>query len=203
MCWDSENHNHMVYKSMRLCNFSHTFDCTCNMRAMLLTWWFNKWACIFCGEELVIDCSDLYGHLPCFHKKPCTLQDTFRGRVCACPLVDGVQFQGDGYTSCVGKNLFLHIYARLKGVYAPCFKEKMFVAKYWRLHILVNKQIERKSSYRPNLWISLIYTYRSRWNPNLRSVQKIDRSVKCSFKPCFYLYFTMRTSSHSSCIPIT
>lgn len=31
------------------------------------------------------------------------LQDTFRGRVCQCPLVDGVQFQGDGYTTCEGK----------------------------------------------------------------------------------------------------
>ena len=30
------------------------------------------------------------------------LQDTFRGRVCQCPLVDGVQFQGDGYTTCEG-----------------------------------------------------------------------------------------------------
>lgn len=29
-------------------------------------------------------------------------QDTFRGRVCECPLVDGVQFKGDGYTSCEG-----------------------------------------------------------------------------------------------------
>lgn len=27
-------------------------------------------------------------------------KDTFRGRVCECPLVEGVQFQGDGYTSC-------------------------------------------------------------------------------------------------------
>lgn len=27
-------------------------------------------------------------------------KDTFRGRVCECPLVQGVQFQGDGYTSC-------------------------------------------------------------------------------------------------------
>lgn len=31
------------------------------------------------------------------------MQDTFRGRVCECPLVDGVQFKGDGYTSCEGK----------------------------------------------------------------------------------------------------
>lgn len=27
-------------------------------------------------------------------------KDTFRGRVCECPLVDGVQFRGDGYSSC-------------------------------------------------------------------------------------------------------
>ncbi|RZC54682.1 hypothetical protein C5167_013543 [Papaver somniferum] len=27
-------------------------------------------------------------------------KDTFRGRVCECPLVQGVQFKGDGYSSC-------------------------------------------------------------------------------------------------------
>lgn len=27
-------------------------------------------------------------------------QDTFRGRVCECPIVSGVQFQGDGYSHC-------------------------------------------------------------------------------------------------------
>ncbi|KAL2900675.1 Vacuolar-sorting receptor 7 [Bienertia sinuspersici] len=27
-------------------------------------------------------------------------KDTFRGRVCECPVVAGVQYQGDGYTSC-------------------------------------------------------------------------------------------------------
>jgi len=27
-------------------------------------------------------------------------KDTFRGRVCECPVVDGVQYKGDGYTSC-------------------------------------------------------------------------------------------------------
>ncbi|GAB2234311.1 hypothetical protein Droror1_Dr00003558 [Drosera rotundifolia] len=27
-------------------------------------------------------------------------KDTFRGRVCQCPIVQGVQYQGDGYTSC-------------------------------------------------------------------------------------------------------
>ncbi|KAG5526339.1 hypothetical protein RHGRI_032575 [Rhododendron griersonianum] len=27
-------------------------------------------------------------------------KDTFRGRVCECPLVDGVQFKGDGYSNC-------------------------------------------------------------------------------------------------------
>ena len=29
-------------------------------------------------------------------------KDTFRGRVCECPLVNGVQYEGDGYTSCEG-----------------------------------------------------------------------------------------------------
>ncbi|CAI0470507.1 unnamed protein product [Linum tenue] len=29
-------------------------------------------------------------------------KDTFRGRVCECPLVDGVQFKGDGYSHCEG-----------------------------------------------------------------------------------------------------
>ncbi|EPS57970.1 hypothetical protein M569_16845, partial [Genlisea aurea] len=28
-------------------------------------------------------------------------KDTFRGRVCECPLFDGVQFKGDGYSSCI------------------------------------------------------------------------------------------------------
>ncbi|KAG5562412.1 hypothetical protein RHGRI_005221 [Rhododendron griersonianum] len=31
-------------------------------------------------------------------------QDTFRGRVCQCPLVSGVQFEGDGYNSCQARN---------------------------------------------------------------------------------------------------
>lgn len=30
------------------------------------------------------------------------LQDTFRGRVCHCPVVQGVKFVGDGYTHCEG-----------------------------------------------------------------------------------------------------
>jgi len=29
-------------------------------------------------------------------------QDTFRGRVCECPQFNGVQFKGDGYSSCEG-----------------------------------------------------------------------------------------------------
>ncbi|KAK3143744.1 hypothetical protein QOZ80_4AG0304400 [Eleusine coracana subsp. coracana] len=27
-------------------------------------------------------------------------KDTYRGRICQCPVVDGVQYQGDGYTEC-------------------------------------------------------------------------------------------------------
>lgn len=33
------------------------------------------------------------------------LQDTFRGRVCECPVVQGVKFSGDGYTHCQGNLL--------------------------------------------------------------------------------------------------
>ncbi|CDY62643.1 BnaCnng40700D [Brassica napus] len=29
-------------------------------------------------------------------------RDTFRGRVCRCPIVQGVKFLGDGYTHCEG-----------------------------------------------------------------------------------------------------
>jgi hypothetical protein len=29
-------------------------------------------------------------------------QDTFRGRVCECPVAKGVQYKGDGYTTCEG-----------------------------------------------------------------------------------------------------
>ncbi|XP_050363891.1 vacuolar-sorting receptor 3-like [Argentina anserina] len=39
----------------------------------------------------------------CWQNKAANLtacKDTFRGRVCECPLVDGVQFKGDGYTAC-------------------------------------------------------------------------------------------------------
>lgn len=43
-------------------------------------------------------------------------QDTFRGRVCECPLVDGVQFKGDGYTTCEGKETssFLFVLKRIQ-----------------------------------------------------------------------------------------
>lgn len=30
------------------------------------------------------------------------LQDTFRGRICECPVANGVQYRGDGYKSCEG-----------------------------------------------------------------------------------------------------
>ncbi|KAG2704073.1 hypothetical protein I3760_06G167300 [Carya illinoinensis] len=39
----------------------------------------------------------------CWQDKAANLtacKDTFRGRVCECPLMDGVQFKGDGYTTC-------------------------------------------------------------------------------------------------------
>ncbi|MCO5595474.1 hypothetical protein L7F22_049517 [Adiantum nelumboides] len=39
----------------------------------------------------------------CWHDKALNAtacKDTFRGRICECPVVHGVQFQGDGYKSC-------------------------------------------------------------------------------------------------------
>ncbi|GAB2292127.1 Vacuolar-sorting receptor 3 [Dionaea muscipula] len=39
----------------------------------------------------------------CWQDKPANItacKDTFRGRVCECPLVNGVQFKGDGYSLC-------------------------------------------------------------------------------------------------------
>ncbi|KAF4391412.1 hypothetical protein F8388_008023 [Cannabis sativa] len=34
------------------------------------------------------------------HSNITACKDTFRGRVCECPVVNGVQYKGDGYTSC-------------------------------------------------------------------------------------------------------
>ncbi|KAG6424980.1 hypothetical protein SASPL_115403 [Salvia splendens] len=36
-------------------------------------------------------------------------KDTFRGRVCECPIVNGVQLKGDGYRSCSGMPFILHV----------------------------------------------------------------------------------------------
>lgn len=46
-------------------------------------------------------------------------KDTYRGRVCQCPLVDGVQFEGDGYTTCEAMGL-----GRCKVDNAGCWQEK-------------------------------------------------------------------------------
>uniref|UniRef100_A0A803N3L0 PA domain-containing protein n=1 Tax=Chenopodium quinoa TaxID=63459 RepID=A0A803N3L0_CHEQI len=41
-------------------------------------------------------------------------KDTFRGKVCECPLVAGVQYQGDGYTTCKGiRSFWLQLPGRL------------------------------------------------------------------------------------------
>ncbi|KAK9167910.1 hypothetical protein Syun_000050 [Stephania yunnanensis] len=45
----------------------------------------------------------------CWHDKEANItacKDTFRGRVCECPIVEGVKFVGDGYTACEGIRLF-------------------------------------------------------------------------------------------------
>ncbi|KAL5710068.1 Vacuolar-sorting receptor 1 [Ranunculus cassubicifolius] len=45
----------------------------------------------------------LENHGGCWHDKAAKItacKDTFRGRVCECPIVQGVKFVGDGYTHC-------------------------------------------------------------------------------------------------------
>ncbi|KAK2974482.1 hypothetical protein RJ640_018647 [Escallonia rubra] len=54
------------------------------------------------GELETNECLDNNGG--CWQDKTANItacKDTFRGRVCECPLVDGVKFKGDGYSSCV------------------------------------------------------------------------------------------------------
>ncbi|XAR52921.1 hypothetical protein NMG60_11021256 [Bertholletia excelsa] len=53
------------------------------------------------GDLETNECLDNNGG--CWQDKAANItacKDTFRGRVCECPLVDGVQFKGDGYTNC-------------------------------------------------------------------------------------------------------
>ncbi|KAE8687695.1 Vacuolar-sorting receptor 1 [Hibiscus syriacus] len=53
------------------------------------------------GDVETNECLDNNGG--CWQDKAANLtacKDTFRGRVCECPLVDAVQFKGDGYTHC-------------------------------------------------------------------------------------------------------
>ncbi|XVE93501.1 hypothetical protein REPUB_Repub01dG0198000 [Reevesia pubescens] len=53
------------------------------------------------GDVETNECLDNNGG--CWQDKVANLtacKDTFRGKVCECPLVDGVQFKGDGYSHC-------------------------------------------------------------------------------------------------------
>lgn len=53
------------------------------------------------GDVETNECLDNNGG--CWQDKTANVtacKDTFRGRVCECPLVDGVQFKGDGYSHC-------------------------------------------------------------------------------------------------------
>ncbi|KAK1385458.1 EGF-like domain-containing protein [Heracleum sosnowskyi] len=53
------------------------------------------------GDVETNECMDKNGG--CWQDKSSNItacKDTFRGRVCECPVVDGVQFKGDGYSSC-------------------------------------------------------------------------------------------------------
>ncbi|CAL5434145.1 unnamed protein product [Camellia sinensis] len=56
------------------------------------------------GDVETNECLDNNGG--CWQDKAANItacKDTFRGRVCECPLVDGVQFKGDGYSNCQGQ----------------------------------------------------------------------------------------------------
>ena len=55
-------------------------------------------------------------------------QDTFRGRVCECPVVNGVQYKGDGYTSC--ERMFFNFYI--------VWKKKTFCVLVWKIHLCLN-----------------------------------------------------------------
>ncbi|KAK0583458.1 hypothetical protein LWI29_037214 [Acer saccharum] len=53
------------------------------------------------GDVETNECLDNYGG--CWKDTVANItacKDTFRGRVCECPVVDGVQFKGDGYSHC-------------------------------------------------------------------------------------------------------
>ncbi|KAA3488619.1 vacuolar-sorting receptor 3-like [Gossypium australe] len=57
------------------------------------------------GDVETNECLDNNGG--CWQDKAANLtacKDTFRGRVCECPLVDGLQFKGDGYSHCEGED---------------------------------------------------------------------------------------------------
>lgn len=55
-------------------------------------------------------------------KEVSLLQDTFRGRVCQCPIVQGVKFLGDGYTQCEGKKNSNVFYDHLNDIIFHMFK---------------------------------------------------------------------------------
>ncbi|KAJ6906809.1 hypothetical protein NC652_024267 [Populus alba x Populus x berolinensis] len=61
----------------------------------------TKWICVLGIMWRTNECLDNNGG--CWQDKTANItacRDTFRGRVCECPLVDGVQFKGDGYSHC-------------------------------------------------------------------------------------------------------
>ncbi|KAL8540451.1 hypothetical protein ACS0TY_001887 [Phlomoides rotata] len=58
------------------------------------------------GDVETNECLDNNGG--CWQDKTANItacKDTFRGRVCECPVVNSVQFKGDGYKSCVASGL--------------------------------------------------------------------------------------------------
>ncbi|KAI7998426.1 CDK5RAP3-like protein, partial [Camellia lanceoleosa] len=63
----------------------------------------NVFSCIFFADIETNEC--LTNNGGCWQDKDANItacRDTFRGRVCECPIVQGVNFVGDGYTHCEG-----------------------------------------------------------------------------------------------------
>ena len=66
---------------------------------------------VACVEKLWIwPSSSCFVLITCFPAR--RAQDTYRGRVCECPVANGVRYEGDGYADCKGNLFFLFSLSR-------------------------------------------------------------------------------------------
>ncbi|XP_012464710.1 vacuolar-sorting receptor 3 [Gossypium raimondii] len=70
-------------------------------------------------------------------------RDTFRGRVCECLLVDGVQFKGDGYSHWEGLNVKLLQHSPRLDL-GMCFVELLASPTELPLGIVINVACRQK-----------------------------------------------------------